>query len=93
MEIELEPKTPEETQALKKLQKLEPLFEEAVKLMESGNPENALECLNKYIGESEILLGPHKDSSFFPYKTVVLANQAMQLCYCSLGTVHLAIKI
>lgn len=88
-----QPKTAEQEQALAKLQKMEPIFEEAVKMMESGQPEGALKCLINYVQEAECILSSHKDSSFYPYKTMVLAHQAMNLCYCSLGTVHLAPKV
>lgn len=89
--MEIIPNTKEEKCALKSLKQIEPLyFETAMKAMELGKPETAIELLKKFIQEAEKILESHKDSSMYPYKTVMLAEQAIQLCYCSLGSVHFA---
>jgi hypothetical protein len=91
--VEIEPKNSEETKALKKLQSMDPLyFDTAMKAMEAGKPKIAIELFKKYVQESETILANHKTSSFYPYKTVLLAQEGLKLCLCSLGSVHFADK-
>lgn len=88
--VEIEPKNTEEEKALTKLQDLESVFDHATKAMGAGLPEKAIELLIQYKKEAESVLSPHKTAGFYPYKTIVLAEQALQLCYCSLGSVYFA---
>lgn len=83
--------TPEETKALKILSTLEKLyFDEGMKAMETGKPHAAIELYKRYIEEYEALTeltqGRFKKS---PFKTMLLAQEGIKLCLCSLGSVFI----
>lgn len=80
----------EERRALKKLINLDKLyFDEGVKAMESGKPRVAIELYRQYIQEYEALT-VLQEGKFAnnPYKTVLLVQEGLKLCLCSLGSVH-----
>lgn len=82
----------EERKAIKKLLSLDKMyFDEGMKAMESGKPRAAIEMYRKYVEEYESLtiLQEGKFANN-PYKTVLLVQEGLKLCLCSLGSTYVS---
>jgi len=75
---------------LKQLQKLESsTFYKAVDLMDAGKPRLAIQLLTSYIEDCTALLKKSVKDWKMPYKTILLAQEAMKLCYACTGSTHI----
>ncbi|ODN03685.1 SET and MYND domain-containing protein 4 [Orchesella cincta] len=86
---EFDPKEGEEKKIIKKLMALDQkYFDDGMKAMEVGKPLAALEFFKSYVEEAEALL--RLVPKYLPYKNLLLVQEGIKLCLCSLGTIFVS---